>query len=278
VNMYGYYGMGTDAPAGGAAEMTSILRARMHAMRTSDEPDFLSRRSSLQQAINQARALLNGVPVPRPSEWWGLESILADAETTHRNTRTWYDAQAQNVVQNMVDTGMVSGTGTPTPTPTPSGPGSKPGVDSTVVFENRNRNAIMALQQEANASNCNAGTVDGVWGPATARGADCLRRRIGAAIFDARFPFAQALMTGAVRPPTGQPTAGGGEGGPSGRREEGPSGRREEASIFGALPWWGWLGIAGGVGLLALIGVAIYKSGEEDEEMFEEIGRDRLGY
>jgi len=64
------------------------------------------------------------------------------------------------------------------------------------------------------------------------------------------------------RPPVPRPPArreGEGEG-------EGEGGRREEASIFGALPWWGWLGLAGGVGLVALLGVYLYQAGEEDEE------------
>jgi hypothetical protein len=44
------------------------------------------------------------------------------------------------------------------------------------------------------------------------------------------------------------------------------------------MPWWGWLGIAGGVGLLAVIGVAIYKGGEESEAELEEAELAKLGF
>jgi hypothetical protein len=63
---------------------------------------------------------------------------------------------------------------------------------------------------------------------------------------------------------------GGGGGGGGGQQEPPTTPPPEEANIFGqifgALPWWGWLGIAGGVGLLAVVGVAIAKGGDDEEE------------
>ena len=48
--------------------------------------------------------------------------------------------------------------------------------------------------------------------------------------------------------------------------DQAPAALLQEPSLFARMPWWGWLGIAGGAGLLAVLGVAIYQSGEEEEE------------
>jgi hypothetical protein len=149
---------------------------------------------------------------------------------------------------------------------------------------------IIALQNWINQqSGCSAGTADGVYGPATRRGLECAVAATSWVNVTGRFPFVSTLYTdptGTVRPAnmtfdpgttaktpeqSGANYGGGGGGGGGGGQQEPPTTPPpEEANIFGqifgALPWWGWLGIAGGVGLLAVVGVAIAKGGDDEEE------------
>lgn len=150
---------------------------------------------------------------------------------------------------------------------------------------------IRALQTWINQQpGCSAGTVDGVYGPATRRGLDCAVAATSWVNVTGRFPFVSTLYadpTGTPRPESmvfdpgttaktpeqsgANYTGGGSSGGGGGTvQQEPPPPTTQEAGvfgqIFGALPWWGWLGIAGGVGLLAVVGVAIAKSGDDEEE------------
>jgi len=156
---------------------------------------------------------------------------------------------------------------------------------------------ITALQTWINQqSGCSAGRADGAWGPNTRTGLNCVAGRVGWAEVVRRFPFVQTLVgtaAGYTTPDTmifspgstaklpGQVTGGGGAAVSPGAQEPGATETPppEEANvfgqIFGALPWWGWLGIAGGVGLLAVIGVAAMKSGEEEEEETPETSEER---
>jgi hypothetical protein len=150
------------------------------------------------------------------------------------------------------------------------------------------RDNIRALQTWINQQpGCNAGTVDGVYGPNTRRGLECAAAATSWVNVTGRFPFVNTLIadpTGATRPADmvfdpgtsaktpeqgGVQTGGGGGAVVASRDAGGPSVVQEAgmlSSIFGALPWWGWLGIAGGVGLLAVLGVALMKGGEDEAE------------
>jgi len=152
---------------------------------------------------------------------------------------------------------------------------------------------ITELQSYVNSKpGCSAGTVDGIWGPNTQRGVECVARTDGWASLSGRFRFLSTLMatpTGQIREPmVFDPGTGYSKPGDPGTTktpeqagvarvqttlqagEQAPAELQQEPSFlsrtFGAMPWWGWMGIAGGVGLLAVLGVAIYQSGEEEEE------------
>ena len=165
----------------------------------------------------------------------------------------------------------------------PAGTGAAPIQQVGVTAAN-----IRALQTWINQqSGCSAGTVDGVYGPATRTGLLCAVAATSWVNVTGRFPFVNTLITdptGVERPAnmvfdpgttaktpeqSGVRTSGGGGGGAVVQQEQPPQvtppGGFNLASIFGALPWWGWLGIAGGVGLLTVLGVAIAKSGEVEE-------------
>lgn len=146
---------------------------------------------------------------------------------------------------------------------------------------------IIALQTWINQqAGCSAGAVDGVWGPNTRTGLDCASRaRSWTAILE-QFPFVNTLYadpTGQARPANTvfDPGTGSGKTPEQVGVQTGSGGGRQPAAdqpttpppqeanifgqIFGILPWWGWLGIAGGVGLLAILGVALMKGGEEED-------------
>lgn len=169
-------------------------------------------------------------------------------------------------------------------------PPGRPGTSASppVAQPGVTRDNIIALQNWINQQGgCSAGRADGVYGPNTARGLQCAIAATSYVNVTGRFPFVSTLLadpTGTPRPESFtfdpgttaktpeqvgvRPTV---AVGPAAEEEPGaPSAPPEEASmfgqIFGALPWWGWLGIAGGVGLLAVIGVAVMKSGEGEEE------------
>lgn len=155
------------------------------------------------------------------------------------------------------------------------------------------RQDIGELQSYINAQpGCSAGTVDQVWGPNTQRGAECVAQRDGWASLTGRFPFLSTLMatpTGQIREPmVFDPGTGYAKPGDPGTTktpeqagvarvqttlqpgEQAPAELQQApgffARTFRALPWWGWMGIAGGVGLLTVLGVAIYQAGEEEAE------------
>lgn len=166
-------------------------------------------------------------------------------------------------------------------------PPGRPGTSTSTPIQQVGvtRANIIALQNWINQQpGCSAGAADGVYGPATRRGLDCAVAATSWVNVTGRFPFVSTLYTD----PTGTPRpesmvfdpgtvaktpeqsgvrTGGGGGAPAPAEQPAPI--QEEANIFGdifgVLPWWGWLGIAGGVGLLAVLGVAIMKGGDEEE-------------
>jgi hypothetical protein len=172
-------------------------------------------------------------------------------------------------------------------------PPGRPGTSASPPMQQVGvtRANIIALQTWINAqSGCSVGTVDGVYGPATRTGLLCAVNATSWVNVTGRFPFVNTLIsdpTGAARPASmvfdpgttaktpeqsGVSYGGGGGGGGAVVQQEQPqtttpSGGFNFASIFGALPWWGWLGIAGGVGLLTVVGVAIAKGGSDEEEL-----------
>jgi len=139
---------------------------------------------------------------------------------------------------------------------------------------------------------CSAGTVDGIWGPNTQRGAECVAARDGWASLTGRFPFLSTLMAtpeGTIREPyVFDPGIGYAKPGDPGTTktpeqagvarvattlqagQQAPSELTQApgflTGLFTSMPWWGWLGIAGGIGVLAVLGIAIYQSGKEEEE------------
>jgi hypothetical protein len=168
-------------------------------------------------------------------------------------------------------------------------PPGRPGTSASAPIQQVavSRDNIRALQTWINQqSGCNAGTVDGVYGPATQRGLQCAVAATSWVNVTSRFPFVGTLIatpTGEARPSgftfdpgtsAKTPEQGGVRtgGGSTVAVQQADSGAPivQEAGILsqitGALPWWGWLGIAGGVGLLAVLGVALMKGGGEDEE------------
>lgn len=167
-------------------------------------------------------------------------------------------------------------------------PPGRPGTSTSTPIQQvgvTNAN-IRALQTWINQQpGCSAGTVDGVYGPTTRRGLECAVAATSWVNVTGRFPFVSTLYTdptGTPRPESmvfdpgttaktpeqsGVRTSGGGA---AALIDPTPAPVVQEAGIFGqifgVMPWWGWLGIAGGVGLLAVIGVAIAKGGDEEPE------------
>jgi len=131
---------------------------------------------------------------------------------------------------------------------------------------------ITSLQQMAQAVGCNPGTIDGVWGPNTQRGAQCYVQQVGQAAAYTRFPFLASLMGGGTAVATGgggrrtvTPTTTGG----GGTTEP----RYNQASILSTVfdprsPWL-WLSIVGiAVGGFAI--VRISKRSDESDESEED--------
>ena len=168
-------------------------------------------------------------------------------------------------------------------------PPGRPGTSTSQEIQQVavSRADIQRLQTWINQQpGCSAGTVDGKYGPATQRGLQCAVAATSWVNVTGRFPFVNTLTstpTGEARPegftfdpgtsaktPEQGGVRTGGGGSVAVQPADGGAPVVQEAgilsSVFGALPWWGWLGIAGGVGLVAVIGVALMKSGGEDED------------
>lgn len=185
-------------------------------------------------------------------------------------------------------------------------PPNRPGTGATATTARQpveqlpmSRQDIIEMQSYVNAqSGCSAGTVDGKWGPNTQRGVECVAERDGWASLTGRFPFLSTLMAtpqGTIREPyVFDPGTGYAKPGDPGTTktpeqagvprvqtslqagEQAPSDLQQPPSFFARMPWWGWMGIAGGVGLLAVLGVAIYQAGEEEEEEARWTGLDMV--
>jgi hypothetical protein len=149
------------------------------------------------------------------------------------------------------------------------------------------RQDIMSLQSYVNGeAGCSAGTVDGKWGPNTQHGVECLVEHTSWTAVLSRFPFVTTLMAtpeGRIREPyVFDPGEGYSKPGDPGTTQtpeqagvarvatslqagqQAPAELLQQPSLIARIPWWGWLGIAGGFGLLVVLGMAIYQSGEEE--------------
>jgi hypothetical protein len=167
-------------------------------------------------------------------------------------------------------------------------PPGRPGTGAAPVEQlPMSRLDIQSLQSYINRQEgCSAGTVDGKWGPNTQLGAECVAQRDGWASLTGRFPFLSTLMAtpeGRIREPmVFDPGTGYAKPGDPGTTktpaeagiaqvatslqagQQAPAELLQQPSLLARIPWWGWLGIAGGFGLLVVLGMAIYQSGEEE--------------
>jgi hypothetical protein len=146
---------------------------------------------------------------------------------------------------------------------------------------------------------CSVGSTgaDGVWGPNTRSGVECAVGQTSWTNVAGRFPFLSTLMadpSGAARPSgmifdpgaTGSKTpeqggvryASGGAAATTTTGAPGAPAIQQAGIVPGGMPWWGWLAILGGVGLLAAGGYYLYKRGEEEEAELEEAELAALGY
>jgi len=178
-------------------------------------------------------------------------------------------------------------------------PSGRPGTATTPVTAVAqapvNRNNISALQNYIVAQGCSVGSsgVDGIFGPQTRAGLQCVIDQTSYVNVAGRFPFISTLIatpTGQPRPAnftfdpgttaktpeqvvaSGSPGGGGGQVvSPGSTPADIQADQRRQASVFGALPWWGWALIAvGGLGALGVVGYMAL-GGEEDEyDEFEE--------
>lgn len=141
---------------------------------------------------------------------------------------------------------------------------------------NPSRSQIIALQQAIIAANCSVGSTgaDGIFGPRTRSGLNCMIEALGGDEVRSQFSFVDFLLGygGTYRPPA---TAGGG----GGSGQQPPATNLLQAGVGGEIPWWGWALIAaGGAGLLAFVGLMM--SGGEDDRSRDRrgrYGRDRYG-
>jgi len=178
----------------------------------------------------------------------------------------------------------------------PGRPGTTTTPSSAVAQQAVSGDQIRALQNFIVQQGCSVGSTgaDGVWGPNTRAGLTCAVQASSWANVAGRFPWISTLVatpSGQERPAstvfdpgttaktpeqagvTTSPTTIVTPGSPDEQLPE----QSQQAGFFGALPWWGWLGLAGGIGLLAVIGTALYQSGEEEEAEIEQMELARLG-
>ena len=185
----------------------------------------------------------------------------------------------------------------------PGRPGTAETAGTTVAYQVPvSRGDIRSLQNYIISQGCSVGDsgADGIYGPNTAAGLQCLIGRSTYYDVASRFPFISTLVatpTGQERPDdftfdpgltaktpeqmvwafqSGQLTSGAVSNSGSTQADLNiEEQRRQEAGIAGALPWWGWALIAaGGAGLLAFVGLALLGK-VEDDDFYDE---DHLSY
>lgn len=177
----------------------------------------------------------------------------------------------------------------------PGRPGTATTPSTTVAQQPVSRDQIRSLQNFIVQQGCSVGSTgaDGVWGPNTQAGLNCVVQRTSWVNVAGRFPWISTLVatpSGQARPAgtvfdpgaTAKTPEQAGVSRPSAALPSGVPGEPlpdqvQQASMFGALPWWGWLGLAGGVGLIAVIATAVYKSSEEEEAEIERMELAELG-
>jgi len=175
----------------------------------------------------------------------------------------------------------------------PGRPGTEAAPGAAITQPGASRADIRELQSWVNSIGCDAGTVDGKWGPNTARGVRCAEERGNATVIAAQFPWVATMRvtpTGSARPETftfdpgntvktpEQVVAAGSPGGSRGSVSNSGSNqadievdrqqRQQRAGVLGSIPWWGWALIAaGGVGLLGVVGLVALGDDEEDDDL-----------
>lgn len=124
---------------------------------------------------------------------------------------------------------------------------------------NPTESEVETLQRAILAAGCDVGApgVDGIFGPLTRAGLNCMIENLGGDAVRSQFPFVDFLLGygGTYRPA------------PAGGNQPPPVDPRQ-AGVGGDFPWWGWALVAVG-GVVMLGAVALMLSGDESS------GRDR---
>ena len=181
-------------------------------------------------------------------------------------------------------------------------PPGRPGTSTspTIAQQSVSRDQIRQMQTWLAQQGCSVGSTgaDGVWGPNTRGGVECAVGQTSWTNVAGRFPFLSTLMadpTGTARPsgmifdpgPGGGKTpeqggvryaSGGAAPGGAPGAAPGTPGVQQAGILPGGMPWWGWLALLGGVGVLAFGGLYLYRKGEEEEAELEEAELAALGY
>jgi len=173
----------------------------------------------------------------------------------------------------------------------PGRPSTEPGTASPIVQPGVTRSQMMALQRWVNQqSGCSAGSVDGVWGPATRRGVECVVAATSWVNVTGRFPWITTMMatpTGQARSdsftftPGTTPSKPGASTSTSGQAattttttptsQPATTTTQRTAGLGAALPWWGWGLIAvAGVATLGVVAALALGGGKEEDFEAEE--------